>query len=125
MRTESNTALTNEILDRLENFLSRELENPTLSAQIPDGAHIFHGSHSDPELTQGSLDLATKLLFGMTLGYIEEASLFMVFEYRDGEYTLIELSDARQKQQAQAVIGRFQEQGQKKLTTQINQLLAA
>ena len=125
MRTESNTALTNEILDRLENFLSRELENPTLSAQIPDGAHIFHGSHSDPELTQGSLDLATKLLFGMTLGYIEEASLLMVFEYRDGEYTLIELSDARQKQQAQAVIGRFQEQGQKKLTTQINQLLAA
>ena len=42
--TENNNNLTSKNLDQLSDFLNQELDNPTLTSQIPDGAHIFHGS---------------------------------------------------------------------------------
>jgi hypothetical protein len=123
--TENNdNDLTSKSLDRLSDFLNRELENATLSSQIPDGTHIFHGSYSDTDLTQGNLNLAAKLLFGITLGYVEDAPLMMVFEHKNGKHLLIDLSDTLQKKQAQAFIGRFQKQSQKKMAAQINRVLA-
>ncbi len=123
--TENNgNNLTSKNLDRLSDFLNGELENSALSSQIPDGAHIFHGSYSDTDLTQGNLNLATKLLLGITLGYVEDAPLMMVFEHKNGKHILIDLSETLQKKQAQAFIGRFQKQSQKKMATQINQVLA-
>lgn len=116
--------LTGKNLDRLSDFLNQELDNPTLASQIPDGAHIFHGSYSDTDLTQENLNLATKLLLGMTLGYVEDAPLMMVFEHKDGKHILLDLSETVQKRQAQAFIGRFQKQSQKKMTAKINQFLA-
>ena len=70
------------------------------------------------------MNLATKLLLGITLGYVEDAPLIMVFEHKNGKYVLIDLSETLQKKQAQAFIGRFQKQSQKKMATQINQALA-
>lgn len=124
MRENSGNNLTSKNLDRLSDFLNRELENPTLASQIPAGAHLFHGSYRDTDLTQSNLHLATKILLGMTLGYVEEAPLMMVFEHKRGKQTLLDLSETLQKEQAQAFIGRFQKQSQKKMTAKINQLLA-
>jgi hypothetical protein len=121
--TENNNNLTSKNLDRLSDFLNQELDNSTLTSQIPDGAHIFHGSYSDTDLTQGNLNLATKLLLGITLGYVEDAPLMMVFEHKNGKHVLIDLSETLQKKQAQAFIGRFQKQSQKKMTAKINQFM--
>jgi hypothetical protein len=116
--------LTSKNLDRLTDFLNRELENPIFASQIPEGAHIFHGSYNDAALTQGNLKLATKILLGMTLGYVEDAPLIMLFEREQGEQILLNLSETLEKEQAQAFIGRFQKQNQKKVTVKLNQLLA-
>jgi hypothetical protein len=124
MRENNDTNLTGKNLDRLSTFLNRELENPTFASQVPDGAHIFHGSYNDTDLTQGNLNLAAKLLLGMTLGYVEDAPLMMVFEQKDGEHVLLNLSETLQKKQVRAFIGRFQKQSQKKMTAKINQFLA-
>ena len=124
MRENNDTNLTGKNLDRLTNFLNQELENSTLASQIPDGAHIFHGSYSDTDLTQGNLKLATKILLGMTLGYIEDAPLMMLFEHKQGKQILLDLTGMLQKEQAQAFISRFQEQRQKEMTAEINKLLA-
>jgi hypothetical protein len=124
MKASNDTHLTDENLDRLSDFLTQELDNPTVSSQIPDGAHIFHGSYNDPDLTQENLNLAAKLLLGMTLGYVEDAPLMMVFEQKNGNRVLIDLSETLQKKQALAFIGRFQKQSQQKMTAKINQFLA-
>jgi hypothetical protein len=124
MRENNDAHLTDKNLDRLSDFLAQELDNPTLSSQIPDGAHIFHGAYNDTDLTQENLNLAAKLLLGMTLGYVEDAPLMMVFEHKNGKQVLIDLSETLQKKQAQAFIGRFQKQSQKKMTAKINQFLA-
>jgi hypothetical protein len=124
MKASKGNNLTSKNLDRLTDFLNQELENPTLSSQIPEGAHIFHGSYNDTDLTQGNLELATKILLGMTLGYVEEAPLIMLFEQEQGKQTLLDLSETLEKEQAQAFIGRFQKQNQKKMSAKIDQLLA-
>ncbi|MCA9919325.1 MAG: hypothetical protein KC445_15305 [Anaerolineales bacterium] len=124
--TENNdTNLMEKNLDRLSDFLNQELDHPTLGTQIPNGAHIFHGSYNDKELTQGNLNLATKLLLGMTLGYVEDAPLVMLFEYEQGKQTVVDLSETIQKQYIQTFIGRFQQQSQKKMRAKINQLATA
>ena len=124
MRENNDANLTSKNLDRLSDFLNQELENSTLASQIPDGAHIFHGSYNDTDLTQGNLKLAAKLLLGITLGYVEDAPLMMLFEHKHGKPSLLDLSETLQKNQAQAFIGRFQKQSQEKMTAKINQLLA-
>jgi hypothetical protein len=60
----------------------------------------------------------------MTLGYVEDAPLIMLFEREQGEQILLNLSETLEKEQAQAFIGRFQKQNQKKVTVKLNQLLA-
>lgn len=86
-------SMTDKNLDRLASLLERELEQPKLANQIPDGAHVFHGSHEDDALTQANLELASKISLGMTLGYVEDAPLIMVFETKSGERTVIDLSE--------------------------------
>ena len=124
MSDDKSISLTSKNLDQLADFLSNELANPTISSQIPDGAHIFHGSYKDSDLTQGNLKLAIKILLGMTLGYVEEAPLMMVFEQEHGEQSLLNLSEIIHKKQAEAFIGQFEKQNQKKMTAKLNQLLA-
>ena len=125
MRTHSGTSLTDGNLDRLAGFLTRELEQPTLAAQIPDGAHIFHGSYDDTTLTQANLQLASKILLGMTLGYVKDAPLMMVFEHKPGKRTAIDLSNETQKDHARTFIEGFLERARRQMVVGINELVAA
>jgi hypothetical protein len=123
MRRNNQPSLTEKNLDQLAEFLSHELERPALGTQIPDGAHIFHGSYDDTTLTQANLELASKTLLGMTLGYIEEAPLVMVFEYQPGRRTLIDLSSKAQRGSARAFVERFRERSQQEMIIRINELV--
>jgi len=126
MRRNNKVGLTEKNLDQLAEFLSHELEQPALAAQIPDGAHIFHGSYDDTTLTQANLELASETLLGMTLGYIEEAPLVMVFEYQPGSRrTVVDLSSKAQRGSARAFVERFQEWSQGEMIVRINELVPA
>ena len=125
MRQNNRASLTDRNLDQLAEFLSQELEQPTLTAQIPDGAHIFHGAYDDISLTQDNLQLASKILLGMTLGYIEDAPLVMVFEYKPGRRTAIDLSNETQKDQARTFIEGFRKQTQREMVVRIDELVPA
>jgi hypothetical protein len=125
MRTGRQSGLTGKNLDRLAEFLNRELDHPTLAVQIPSGAHIFHGSYDDTELTQSNLKLATNILLGMTLGYVEEAPLMMVFEYKPGQATVIDLSGEGFKREAKGVLETLYEQSQRKMAAKINELMVS
>ena len=118
-------SLTDRNLDQLAEFLSQELEHPTLAAQIPDGAHIFHGAHDDMTLTRDNLQLASEILLGMTLGYIKDAPLVMVFEYEPGRRTAIDLSDDTWKGKARTFIKGFQKQTQREMVVRINEFMPA
>ena len=124
MQANEQTSLTDKNLDRFAEFLKHELKQPNLAEQIPDGTHIFHGSYSDTALTQANLKLASKILLGMTLGYVEEAPLAMVFEYKPDKHTVIDLS-TETKNKAQEFIQRFQEQSQQDVVSKLDALIAA
>jgi hypothetical protein len=47
-------------------------------------------------LIQANLKLVSKALLGMTLGYVDEAPLVMVYEYKPGQQTVFDLSTAAQ-----------------------------
>ncbi len=96
-----------------------------LSAQIPDGAHLFYGSYNDPAMTQENLQLVSKTLIGMILGYIEDAPLIMMFEYKHGKQMVIDLSDEMEKAKIRRFIEKFQKQNQKEMVTKINELVPA
>jgi hypothetical protein len=125
MRRNDQASLTDKNLDQLAEFLSHELEHPALGTQIPDGAHIFHGSYSDATLTQANLQLASKTLLGMTLGYIEDAPLVMVFEYQPGRRAVVDLSSKAQRGSARAFVERFQERNRREMIGRINELVSA
>ena len=125
MQTNEQTNLTGKYLDRFADLLNRELESPGLVEYIPNGAHIFHGSYNDAALTQGNLKLLSKTLLGMTLGYIEEAPLVMVYEYKPGLQTVFDLSTAAQKGKVQEFIETLQEQSRQSIAAKLNELLAA
>jgi len=125
MRRNDQASLTDKNLDQLAEFLSHELERPALATQIPDGAHVFHGSYDDTTLTQANLELASKALLGMTLGYIEDAPLVMVFEYQPGRRTAVDLSSKTQRGSAQTFVERFQERSQREMIVRINGLVPA
>ena len=115
-------SLTKGNLDRLTEFLNQELEQPKLAARIPSGAHLFYGSYNDTRLTKNNLRLATRILLGMTLGYVEAAPLIMVFEYKPGKETVIDLSSAVHKRKAKRLVETFREQSQQELVLEINDL---
>ena len=125
MEKDNQASLTDKNLDRLAEFLTRELEQPTFAAQIPNGAHLFYGSYDDTALTQANLQLVSKALLGMTLGYVEEAPLVMMFEYEPGRQTVIDLSDEAQKDKARMFVEGFQEQSQHEMVVKINGLVPA
>lgn len=125
MGKNNQNSLTEKNLDRLAAFLEREMEQPGLAADIPSGAHIFHGSYNDMTLTQANVSLATRILLGMTLGYIDEAPLVMVYEYRPGRQTVIDLSSNAQKAKTLSFIQLFQEQSQQEMVAQIQHLAIA
>ena len=114
---------TDKNLDRLADFLTNELAMPAVSDQIPDGAHLFHGAYNDLSLTNANLDLASEVLLGMILGYVEPAPLMMVFERASGQNTIIDLSDETHKQRAEAFIELFRRDSQRSAVDRISQLL--
>ena len=124
MQVNEQANLTDKNLDRFAEFLNHELERPDLAEQIAEGTHVFHGSYSDTALTQSNLKLASKVLLGMTLGYVEEAPLVMVFEYKPDKHTVIDLS-AETKSKAQEFIQKFQEQNQQDVISKLDALVAA
>jgi len=125
MERNNQASLTDKNLDRLAEFLNCELEQPTLAAQIPNGAHLFYGSYSDATLTQDNLQLVSKTLLGITLGYIKDAPLIMMFEYGPGKQTVIDLLGEAQKDRARMFIAGFQEQSQYEMVVRINELVSA
>lgn len=125
MRKNKQVSLTDKNLDRLAEFLNREMKQPVLSEQIPDGAHLFYGSYNDPTLTQENLRLVSKTLLGMTLGYIEDAPLVMMFEFKDGKQKVIDLSDEMEKAKIRSFIEKFQQERQHEMAAKINELIPA
>jgi hypothetical protein len=123
MKQNNRASLTDRNLDQLTEFLIQEMERPTLTAQIPDGAHIFHGAYDDMTLTRDNLQLASEVLLGMTLGYIEDAPLVMVFEYEPGRRTVLDLSDKTWKDQARAFIEGFRKRTQREMVVRIKELV--
>ncbi len=124
--TENNlNDLTDKNLDRLVEFLNHELANPTVSEQIPPGAHLFHGSYNDAALTEANLKLSSKILLGMALGFIEEAPLLMVYEYQAGQQKIVDLSSETQRYRVRSMIETFQEQSQREVTSNLDALQAA
>ena len=117
--------MTDKNLDRLTHFLMNEIEQPSLAAQIPNGAHLFHGTYDDMELTYANIKMAAAMLIEMALGLCEEAPLTMVFEYKPGQHTVIDLSTEERKRRARGVLETFQEQSKQEMVTEINELLAA
>jgi len=117
--------ITERNLDRLNEFLQLELEGAGLAQNIPSGAHLFHGSHADSAFTATNLRLATKILLGMSLGYVDEAPLIMVFEYKPGEHTVIDLSTTSLKHRAQELLENIQDQSHQEVKEKISGLLAA
>jgi hypothetical protein len=113
---------TEKNLDRLTAFLSRELAQPALAFQIPDRAHIFHGSSSDRDLTRANLELASNILLGMTLGYVEEAPLLMIFEYRPGQDMLIDLSSEVYRRKTKDFVATFQRRNRQAMAQRIHEL---
>jgi len=125
MRKNNQVSLTDKNLDCLSEYLNRELKQPMLSEQIPDGAHLFYGSYNDPALTQDNLLLVSKTLLGMTLGYVEDAPLVMMFESKDGKQKVIDLSDEMEKAKIRSFIEKFQKQRQHEMVAKINELVPA
>jgi len=125
MRSNNKASLTDKNLDRLSEFLNRELEQPNLAGQIPNRAHLFYGSSNDPELTQKNLQLVSKTLIGMALGYVQNAPLVMMFEYKPGKHKVIDLSDDIEKNKIRNVIEKFQKQSQHEMVAKINELATA
>lgn len=99
---------TDSAIDRLEALLTGELEELALADQIPDGAHLFHGTFDAPELTDHSVKLAGDILLGMMLGYVEEAPLVLLYEHQPAQIRLIDLASDAHKQRAREVIRTFQ-----------------
>lgn len=124
MKTNSQISITDKNLNRLAEFLGGEIKQSVFAAQIPNGAHLFHGGYNDTSLTQANFKIATNIMLGMTLGYVEEAPLVMIFEYKPGKKTLIDLSAEIYQRQAYTFIETFREQSRQELTTKINELVA-
>lgn len=118
-------SVTDKNLDRLTRFLKNEMEHPSLAVQIPNGAHIFHGTHDDMELTQTNITMATTMLIEMALGICEEAPLVMLFEAKSGQLIAIDLSTEERKRKVQGLLEALQEQNKQEVVTEINELLAA
>lgn len=125
MKNTDYSGTTEKNLDRLAQFLADELTDPTVSHQIADGAHLFHGSYNDLALTNTNLDLASEILLGMILGYVEPAPLTMVFERSTGETAVIDLSDEEQRSRAQAFVELFRRDTQRNAVDRIGELLLA
>ena len=125
MRRNNQVNLTDKNLECLSEFLNRELKQPSLAEQIPDRAHLFYGSYNDPVLTQDNLRLVSKTLLGITLGYVEDAPLVMIFKSRDGNQMVIDLSDDMEKAKIRLFIEKFQKQRQHEMVAKINELVPA
>lgn len=125
MKRNNQVRLTDKNMDRLSEFLNRELKQPILAPQIPNGAHLFYGSYNDSALTQANLQLVSKTLIGMSLGYVEDSPLVMMFEYKPGKQTVIDLSDEMEKARARKFIEGFQKQSQHEMVVKISELVPA
>lgn len=114
--------LTTKNLDRLSNLLTNATSQQEILNEIPDGASIFHGSALDASLTEKNLHLASKILLGMILGYVEEAPLIMIYEKKKDTFQLIDLANELQKKQARRFISRFNDQNQQIFSEKVHEL---
>jgi hypothetical protein len=124
MKENSQPDLTSQNLDELNDFLAQQLKGAGLAGEIPEGAHLFYGSATNKKLTRANLELAARVLLGMTLGYIEDAPLTMIYKQRSGHQIAFDLSAMLSKEQARAMVLRFQEQSGRHLSDQIEKALA-
>lgn len=126
METSESNTFTEKNLERLAALLHRDVgETASIVSQIPDGAHIFHGTRMDETLTQANLALASKILLGMTLGYVDEAPLVMIFETKTGEYQVLDLLDEAQRERAEAFVETFQSQNEQDMNDTLKKQLTA
>ena len=112
--------LTSKNLDSLTHLLTNEAGTNNVVNLIPSGAHIFHGSDQDTSLTKKNLRLASKILLGMTLGYVEEAPIVMVVKRKPDELEVIDLTNDLWKSKAHTFVESFHEQNQQQLAHVIN-----
>jgi hypothetical protein len=125
MKKNNQIGLTEKNLDNLAELLASEIENPVVADLIPSGAHLFYGSHKDQAFTMDNLKLASKVLLGMAIGYIEEAPLVMVCEDKTGQKKAFDLSSDKLKSKASDFINEFHVQSQQEMRAQLDGLLAA
>lgn len=112
-------------LDCFEEFLKREMADPSLAEHIPSGAHLFHGSYGDAAFTQANLKRSSKILLGMALGFIEEAPLMMVYEYLPDQRKIIDLASENQKHRVRNLFETFEEQSQREIALNLETLQTA
>lgn len=125
MAKHNRASVTDKNLDRLADFLTNELTQPALAAQIPNGAHIFHGAYNDLALTEANLNMSAVALMGMVLGLREEAPVVMLFESKSGQQRVINLATEERKRKIQKLAEIFQEQSQQEFLSEINELMTA
>jgi hypothetical protein len=123
MKKNNQISSTDKNLDRLSKFLESELKQPELGIQIPNRAHLFYGSYNDSTLTQDNIQLISKILIGMALGYVEEAPLVMMYEYSRDKKRIINLSDESEKIKTRTLIEKFQNQNRNEMMSKINELI--
>jgi len=61
----------------------------------------------------------------MSLGYVEEAPLMMIFEYQPKREKVIDLSDEAYKKSTQMLLRSFQEKYQRELSSKLDELVVA
>ena len=124
MKKNNEFSLTAKNLDNLAKLLGQELEQPFFVSQIPDGAHIFYGEQGNLALTDANLQLVSKILLGIMLGYVEDAPLMMIYSYESGKQRVINLSDEMQKDKARVFIKAFEEESRREMGGKLGELVA-
>jgi len=64
-------------------------------------------------------------MLGMSLGYVDEAPLMMIFKYQENQNTLIDLYSQAYKRNTQNLIHSMREENQHQLSNKIEELVAA
>lgn len=126
MTNNKESALVSKRIEKLNQFLSNELNGTTsLASQIPDQARLYYGTYNDPELTKADMDMAINSLISILLGIEKEVPLRMIYEYAPGKFTVIDLASEERKRQVQKSLIFLHEQSLQTIQTEINQLVAS
>lgn len=114
--------LTDRNLDQLTSLLLAQDER---LLDIPNGAHIFYGAYNDTTFTQANFRLASRIQLAIALGYVDDASLVMVFEDKPNHWVVVDLWQSERKKFIETVVTRFQEDNQRDMWLQLDKTLVA